>query len=353
MSFFKRALVATAGAAGFYAWRRSRQPERMNLSGASVMIIGGSRGLGLELARAFAGEGAQLTLLARSEDELDDAWSEFRRERADVLVRQCDVRERSEVRDAVEYVLQERGRIDVLVNCAGVIQAGPFEHMQVGDFEDAMDVHFRGPLYAMLAVIPHMKRQGGGRIVNISSIGGLVAVPHLLPYSASKFALTGLSDGLRAELARHDVRVTTVWPGLMRTGSHRQAWFKGQHEREFDWFATSDASPLVSTTSGKAARQIVEACRRGQRRLVITPQARLLRMAASVAPELTAAVMEEVVRLLPDPTGPDGDVARRGWAGRDRERPSLLTLPADKASIENNEMHDHAPTKEPGQSDAL
>lgn len=352
MSFARKALAA-AGLVGFAAWRRSRRPDPLDLAGASVVITGGSRGLGLELARAFAAEGARLTLLARDEDELDDAWTEFRHEREDVLVHACDVRERAEVRDAVQYVLQKRGRIDVLVNCAGVIQTGPVEHMEEDDFEGAMDVHFRGPLYTMLEVIPAMKRQGGGRIANVSSVGGLVAVPHLMPYSASKFALTGLSDGMRAELARHDIRVTTVWPGLMRTGSHRQAWFKGQHRREFDWFAIADASPLLSTSAEKAARQIVEACRTGKRRLVITPQARLLRFAEAVVPEFVAAAMEEVARLLPRPTGPGGDEARRGWASRNRERPSLLTLPADDAARRNNEMHDHAATKDPGQSDLV
>lgn len=342
MNTLKKVLTGAAAAAGIYAWRRSRRPERMDFSGASVVIAGGSRGLGLELARAFADEGARLTLLARDDDELTDAWSEFRRDHADVQVHRCDVRERSEVRDAVQHVLGTRGRIDVLVNCAGVIQAGPVEHMDKGDYQEEMDVHFWGPLYLMQEVIPPMRRQGRGRIVNISSIGGLVAVPHLVPYSASKFALTGLSDGMRAEMARRDIRITTVWPGLMRTGSHRQAWFKGQHRREFDWFAIVDASPLLSTSSGKAARQIVEACRKGERRLVITPQAKLARLVNALAPGFVAAAMEEVARVLPSPTGTEGDKAQRGWASRNRQRPSLLTLPADTASVRNNQMHDHA-----------
>src|SRR5436309_7591109 len=107
--------------------------------------------------------------------------------------------------------------------------------MTVEDFEETMRVHFWGPLYATLAALPHLRKQDTGRIVNISSIGGRIAVPHLAPYSASKFALAGLSDGLRTELAREGIYVTTVFPGLMRTGSHVNAQFKGKRRAEFTW----------------------------------------------------------------------------------------------------------------------
>jgi short-subunit dehydrogenase len=123
------------------------------------------------------------------------------------------------------------------------------ENMALSDYEHAMAVHFWGPLQLINAITPHMKARGQGRIVNITSIGGKVAVPHLLPYAASKFALVGLSEGLRAELLKDGVYVTTVCPGLMRTGSHLQAFFKGQHKKEYALFAIANASPLLSTTS--------------------------------------------------------------------------------------------------------
>ena len=134
---------------------------------------------------------------------------------------------------AVERVVSRHGAIDVLVNNAGIITVGPLEHASIEDFEESMAVHFWGPLHTMRAAIPHMRRQGGGRIVNISSIGGKVGVPHLAPYCASKFALVGLSEGFRAELLRYGLYVTTVCPGLMRTGSARHAVVKGQHLLEF------------------------------------------------------------------------------------------------------------------------
>src|SRR5262249_1627723 len=152
---------------------------------------------------------------------------------------------------------------------------GPVQHMSIADFEDALATHFWGPLYTILAAMPHMRRCGARRIVNISSIGGKIAVPHLVPYSASKFALTGLSEGLRAELAMDGFAVTTVCPGLMRTGSTYNAWFKGRRRREFAWFHFADSIPGVSIDAKRAARQIVDACRHGDSELVITPAARL------------------------------------------------------------------------------
>jgi NAD(P)-dependent dehydrogenase (short-subunit alcohol dehydrogenase family) len=141
----------------------------------------------------------------------------------------CDVREQADVDRAIASAADRFGAVDVLVNNAGIIQVGPMAHMTLADYEDAMRTHFWGPLFAVRAALPHMRRQGGGRIVNISSIGGRLAVPHMLPYSASKFALAGLSDGLRAELAHQKIAVTTVIPGLMRTGSPVNALFKGRH----------------------------------------------------------------------------------------------------------------------------
>lgn len=99
-----------------------------------------------------------------------------------------------------------------------------------------------------------MRRQRGGRIVNVSSVGGKIGVPHLLPYTASKFALTGLSEGLRVELKRERILVTTVCPGLMRTGSPRNALFRGKHKREYAWFAIADSLPLLSISAESAAR---------------------------------------------------------------------------------------------------
>ncbi len=326
------------------AWRRRR---RIDFRGASVVITGGSRGLGLELARLFAAEGARLTLLARDRDELAAARLEIKALEADVLVRACDVGNRQAAEAAIDFVLEKRGRLDVLINNAGIIQVGPLAHLELEDFEQAMAVHAWGALYLIRAATPAMRRQGSGRIVNIASIGGLIAVPHLLPYSMSKFALVGLSDGLRAELAQSGIRVTTVAPGLMRTGSHVNARFKGQHEKEFAWFAVSAALPLFSTSARRAARQILAACRLGRPRLIITPQARLLHFVNALFPGLAAAGQNLAVRLLPGAAASGGHQLKSGWESRSPALPAFLTRLADRAIGKNLEGKVAAPPQSP------
>jgi short-subunit dehydrogenase len=247
------------------------------------------------------------------------------------------VTDRAQVAELVEVVTRRFGPVDVLVNNAGVIQVGPLEVMTLEDFEQAMAVHFWGPLYTTLAVLPQMRARRDGRIVNISSIGGKVSVPHLVPYSASKFALAGLSEGLRAELAKDNVVVTTVFPGLMRTGSPRNATFKGQHRDEYAWFSISDALPVTSIQAERAARQIVAACRRGQAEFVITTQAVLAVKFRALFPEAAADMLALANRLLPGP----GGIGRRRAKGRESESslaPSLLTTLSDRAAVRNNEI---------------
>jgi NAD(P)-dependent dehydrogenase (short-subunit alcohol dehydrogenase family) len=336
----KRALMVGAVGLGALmlaqAWRRR---EGYDFANKSVVITGGSRGLGLVLARELADEGARLTLIARDGDELARAADDIRTRQpfAEVLTVAADVRQRSDAERAIGQAMEHHGRVDVLINNAGIIQVGPLDHMKLGDYEDAMATHFWGPLYMIVAALPHMRRQREGRIVNISSIGGRIAVPHLLPYSASKFALVGLSDGLRVELARDNVLVTTVCPGLMRTGSPVNAMFKGQRPQEYAWFAISDSLPLASIDAGRAAHQIIEACRHGDAELVITVQAKLAILARTLAPELFADVMTLLNGLLPGPA-PDGDEARRGLESESSWAPSRLTEPTYRAAERNNEM---------------
>ena len=259
-----------------------RRRRAISFAGRTVVISGGSRGLGLELARLIAAEGARLVLLARDSAELDRAAKELQSRSAQVLPIPCDLRDVDSIARSTATIRQWSGMVDVLINNAGIIQVGPFETMDRKDFEEALAVHLWGAFELTRNLLPLMIRNG--RIVNIASIGGIVAVPHLLPYCVSKFALVGLSDGLRAELSRRQIRVTTVCPGLMRTGSHIQAWFKGQQNKEFALFAVANALPVFSTASRHAAQRIVEACRYGDAFLLITAQARAFHLASASCP---------------------------------------------------------------------
>jgi short-subunit dehydrogenase len=290
------------------------------------------------LAREFAAHGAKVALLARSRDELERAAAELSAAGAAVAAFPCDVRVREQVTEALAQAEAAHGPVEILVNNAGIIQAGPFEHLELADFQDSLDVHFWGSLYTMLEVLPRMRNRGSGRIVNIVSVGGRIGVPHLASYCAGKFALAGLSESLQAEVRQDGVTVTTVYPGLMRTGSHVQASFKGRHRDEYRWFALAGAFPIATIDGERAARRIVAACRRGDRTLILTPAARIGVAANGLAPELQARVVAEGARLLPRPTGDRGDAPRLGVEAREGALPGWVTTLSDAASRRNNEL---------------
>jgi short-subunit dehydrogenase len=309
--------------------------------GRTVVITGGSRGLGLVMGRQLAQEGARLVLLARNADELRKAEAELSANGTTVLAVRCDIRKRDQVEHAIQRVREELGRIDVLINNAGVIQVGPLDHMTCEDFEHAMEVHFFGPLFTTLAVLPHMREAGGGRIVNIASIGGKIGVPHLVPYSASKFALVGFSDGVRAEVRRDNIYVTTVLPGLMRTGSPPNAQFKGRHQEEYAWFALSDSLPLLSMNAARAAAKILQACRRGAPRLTLGVHTKAAILLNELFPGAAAQLSSLANRLLPSPIPGGSKEPHSGWDSQSAVAPSWLTALSDRATLDNNEQPAH------------
>lgn len=323
--------------AALIAWEAARRSRAIEFRDRVVLITGGSRGLGFVLARRLAAEGARIALLARTEDDLESAAAKLREEGADVFTVTCDVGIREQATDAVRHVVEHFGQLDVLINNAGIIQVGPVQNMVYEDFQHAMAVHFWGPLHTMLAAVPHLSAGGKGRIVNISSIGGRVPVPHLAPYTASKFALTGLSEALRAELQRNNILVTTVSPGLMRTGSPPRAGMKGDHEREYTWFAVSDSLPFVSIGAERAAAKIIDACRYGDPDLTITPQAKLAVALHGIAPGFVTRLMTLANWFLPAPVGVEGDRMKEGRESETKWTRSPLTALTRSAAQANNE----------------
>ncbi|MEX0937118.1 MAG: SDR family oxidoreductase [Pirellulales bacterium] len=336
---WKRTVTTTAGGVGAYFLYRwaMRRKRTFSFRDRVVVITGGSRGLGLVMARQFAAEGARLAICAREEDELSRAADELRSYNVQVAAVECDIARPEHCRRFFATVRDELGPVDVLINNAGIMQVGPLASMTRDDYEQAMDVHFWAVRAAVDEVRPDMRRRGRGRIVNISSIGGQIAIPHMVPYCASKFALVGYSDGLRAELMQEGVYVTTVCPGMMRTGSPRNAFFKGQHRSEFAWFSIGAAIPVLSQSAERAARQIIQSCRVGRAKITLSMPAKLAVLANTLAPELTADLLGLAGWLLPSP----GGVGTSSVAGRDSGSllsPSVLTTLNDQAAARNNEM---------------
>ncbi len=329
-------LLAAAGIGGYLAYR-SLTP-RYDFQGKHVLITGGSRGLGLVLARQLKRRGARLSICSRDPDELARALAELSEGGGQVFAAECDVADRGRVREFVSVARQRNGPVDVLIHNAGVIRVGPMEEMREADYEHALRVHFWAALYTCEEVIPEMKARRAGRIVTIASVGGKVAVPHLLPYTASKFALVGLSHGLRTELARHGITVTTVCPGLMRTGSHLNAEFKGRHEAEYAWFATGSGTPFLSMNAERAARKILDACARGDAEAVLGIPAKLAVALQGMCPNFMSKALELVNNyVLPNPGGIGPAIAK----GRDSRGnlPRLVTTLPDRAAAVNNEIH--------------
>src|SRR6266516_2653243 len=301
-----------------------------------VVITGGSRGLGLVLARYVCARGGNVALIARDPEELARAKTDLAPSGRKTLTLQCDLLDSVQIQLAVRQIIDRFSKIDILINNAGTIEVGPLEHLMPEDFERAMRLHFWAPFDLISQIVPEMRIWGGGRIVNISSIGGKVAVPHMASYSASKFALTGFSDAIRAELARDNIHVTTVAPGLMRTGSHVNAKFKGNHDNEFAWFAASAGAPLISMNADRAARKILAACRRGQPSLTLTFAARGAILGNALFPNLTGYMMRIVNRFLPGTNNEEGNQSLAGSQLR-RLTPKWLTQSADAATARNNE----------------
>src|SRR5881296_1508002 len=331
-------VVLSVGALLVCAWIITRliRTVRYPLREKVVLITGGSRGLGLVLARHICAHGGNVALIARDHEELARAKADLVPRGGKVLTIECDLLDAGQIESAVQKIIDRFGKIDILINNAGTIEVGPLEHLMPEDFERAMRLHFWAPFDLISQIVPEMRIWGGGRIVNISSIGGKVAVPHMASYSASKFALTGFSDAIRAELARDNIHVTTVAPGLMRTGSHVNAKFKGRHDDEFAWFAASAGAPLISMNADRAARKILAACRRGQPSLTLTFTARTTILGNALFPNLTGYTMKFVNWLLPGTGGEQGNESRAG-SEVPRRTPEWLTHLADTATARNNE----------------
>jgi NAD(P)-dependent dehydrogenase (short-subunit alcohol dehydrogenase family) len=332
-------LTAIAAGAGYAALQRLRRRPSLDLNGKVVLITGGSRGLGLAMAREFGAQGAIIAICARDDGELHRAQNNLMSHGVRSHTFVCDVSDRQQVESMVADVIEQLGGIDVLVNNAGVINVGPFSEMDLEDFGHAMKVMFWAPLYMTTAVLPSMRARKGGSIVNITSIGAKLSVPHLLPYSCAKFAALALSEGLRTELAPEGICVTTIVPGLMRTGSHLNAEFKGRQAHEYAWFATGAATPLVSIGAARAARSVVRATMRGDSEKILSFPADAAARFHGLFPGLTSDLMGVVARMLPSGTQLPGD-SRPGHAveaGLHSRLWKFMTLAGRRAAQSLNE----------------
>lgn len=311
-----------------------------------AVVTGASRGLGFLLARELADRGHDLVVNARSEPGLATAAAALQERGAAVVTMPGDVADPALGQQLVDAATARFGRLDVLVTNAGSIQVGPAFAMRAKDFADAMDLMFYGVLHPVLAALPVMEQRGAGRILVISSIGGKLPAPHLLPYVAAKHAAVGLAEGLRVEAVRHGITVTCGVPGLMRTGSPRNALFTGDQAAEHRWFTLGDSLPLVSMDAERAARKLVSGALKGKPEVLTTPLANIGMRVHGVAPSTTMRLVSLVNRLLPNDETP-----RPMRPGHAVERPArwfdTLTALTRRAAHRYHQHDDPSPDPAP------
>ncbi|WP_157947711.1 SDR family NAD(P)-dependent oxidoreductase [Abditibacterium utsteinense] len=317
--------------------RLLRARKALDFRGRVVVISGGSRGLGLNLARQLARGGAKLALIARDAAELELARQEIAALGAPCFVVAADICDESAAKSAIDSIAVHYGAIDGLINNAGVMQIGPLQHMNDADFRAAMELHFWAPWWLCRAATPHLKASGNGRIVNIASVGGRIAAPHMAPYIASKFALVGLSDAMRNELGTQKILVTTVCPGPMRTGSHVQIGFKGQRKSEYRILKFLLAMPGGAIEVDAAAKIILDAMRHGDPHVTFPFPIHLAALSCAIFPNLAGSLIRFITQFAPQPTSEFGDSTVTGHDLESAAPPSRWTHLADRAVAANNE----------------
>jgi NAD(P)-dependent dehydrogenase (short-subunit alcohol dehydrogenase family) len=294
--------IAAAGTMwGARAWLRSRR--WVELRDRVVVITGSDSGFGLVQARQVAAQGAIVVLAARDAGKLEQAAEAVQRDGAqDVLAVPTDVAKPDQAERLIAQTVERFGRIDVLINTAGLMIVGAEPTLSLEDMHWMMNVNFWGAVHTTRAALPHMRRARFGRIANVSSVGGRFAAPHMLPYTVSKFALTGYTKSLRPEALRDNIYVTGIYPSVIRTGGHRHAWIKGNQEAEYSWFSLGDVIPGVATSVETAARIAIHAIQSGDPEAIIGLGARLKIAIDGLMPNWSAELMDLMENAFPAPT---------------------------------------------------
>lgn len=187
----------------------------MGVEGKVVVITGASSGLGEAAARLLADEGAMVVLGARREDRIRALVEELTRRGDKALAVPTDVSRRDEVKRLVDSAVEVYGRIDVLINNAGLMPLSPLDRLKVDEWDRMIDVNFKGVLYGIAAALPHMQRRKSGHIINVSSVAGHKVRAGGAVYAATKHAVRALSEGLRQEVKPYNIRTTVISPGVV------------------------------------------------------------------------------------------------------------------------------------------
>ncbi len=247
-----------------------------NLEYLVAIITGGSSGIGRETAFLFARRGVKIALAARREDKLQEVAQEITRLGSEALILPVDVSDQGQVESMVERVLQRFGHVDILVNNAGFGQFASIEETSTDEMREIFEVNFMGVFFATKAVLPHMRKQGSGHIINISSVAGKRGLPFMGAYCASKSAMNAISETLRIELTGTKIRVSLVYPVTTKTEFFEVV--KNKTGKRFE------PPEMFTQSAQQVARAIVKCIENPRVEVLPFPFARFLIVINAIAP---------------------------------------------------------------------
>jgi NAD(P)-dependent dehydrogenase (short-subunit alcohol dehydrogenase family) len=295
-------LALAMAAASWAAIERRRR--RLGLRGRVAIVTGGARGLGLTITRALVQQGCRVAICGRDPDTVRRCVEQLRGEGFTISGQGCDVSDPVQAGAFVQAVVETYGTVDILVNNAAQCYVGPAPELDSLDMQHALQNIFWGPFYATRAVLPQMRANRFGRIVNVTSIGGKLPIPHQAAYVAAKHATTGWSETLALELEQEGITVSTITPPPLRNGAPLHAHYNGQREAEFMWFASALTSPLSAIDAERVAQVVVEAIVYGQHERAVSALSWLAARAHGLAPNVLGSGLRWIARRMPAAASP-------------------------------------------------
>ena len=256
---------------------------------STVLITGASQGIGRAIAQSFAENHYNVVLAARQSDRLDAAAQELEAAGHSALAILTDVKDPVQVEHLVQKAIAHYGAIDVLVNNAGIYISGAVEEFSLADWHQAIDTNLWGYIHTTHAILPHFLERQAGTLVNIGSVGGKISLPYLVPYTTTKFAVTGLTQALRSELSPKGIQVVGIYPNLIKSNFLERAIFRGKDDQDtrdrYDQVDKILKVPGIETPAD-VAKAVLHAVKHKQNKDVVVGSANMATAFNTVFPSL-------------------------------------------------------------------
>ncbi|MUL36775.1 SDR family NAD(P)-dependent oxidoreductase [Gloeocapsopsis dulcis] len=269
---------------------------------ATVLITGASQGIGKATALLFARKGYDLVLAARQPEPLQATAEEIQKLGRQAIAIPTDVRDPEQIKSLASKAIEHYGTIEVLVNNAGIYISGPVEEFSLEDWHQTIDTNLWGYIHTIYALLPHFLAQGSGTIINISSIGGKVPIPYLVPYTTSKYAVTGLTEALHSELKPKGIHVGGIYPNIIKSNFLERAIFRGKDQQDAQ-ARLDQLNQVLNTPVIEKPEDVAEAVWKAvkdQREEILVGSANLSKAAYGIFPGLMQSVFRRGLKQQKD-----------------------------------------------------